>query len=353
MLLITKPAKITRLLFCVLLFYPLISGAQLNHHFENAIHIKCPLGYISDIVRDDNHFLWIGGDGGLLRYDGLQFKHYLHNPADSLSIMPGYISRFYYEKDKEKLWMAFFGNESKGFSVLDLRTEKFSNFPSDLDNSKGLPAGDINWIFKDHWGYFWFSVRGYGLTRLDTESNTYENVTYQPTPQEDGLSMSLHNRFDDFSHDIHNDSIIWLASGSGLLRFNLVTHQYRKYFSPDKYDETSMELRSVLHHSNGKVYAGTRGGTLLELDTLTRQLVPAPLDRYTSQNVHFTAISSIVSKSKDRLLLTVRQGMVDESGEKYTPATGFKVLQKVDKQWKLVGVCAFWNYAHTLNKGEF
>src|SRR5882724_3957160 len=47
---------------------------------------KAPaLGIVNRIVQDNQGFLWFGFFHGLLRYDGYQFREFLHEPDDSNS----------------------------------------------------------------------------------------------------------------------------------------------------------------------------------------------------------------------------------------------------------------------------
>ena len=46
---------------------------------------------VNAILQDSRGFLWIGTQGGLVRYDGYQFRVYRENPSDPRSLSGSYV----------------------------------------------------------------------------------------------------------------------------------------------------------------------------------------------------------------------------------------------------------------------
>src|SRR5262245_40583917 len=60
---------------------PMIDGAGIRFSHV-AIETAVVPGTIASTVQDDQGFLWFGTNLGLLRYDGYQFRDFVHDPAD-------------------------------------------------------------------------------------------------------------------------------------------------------------------------------------------------------------------------------------------------------------------------------
>jgi len=70
-----------------------------------------PSDFIETITQDKYGFIWLGTHNGLLRFDGVQFKTYLHDGTDSNSL-PDNDARFVLGDSSGKIWIT----SRKGFS---------------------------------------------------------------------------------------------------------------------------------------------------------------------------------------------------------------------------------------------
>jgi signal transduction histidine kinase/DNA-binding response OmpR family regulator/ligand-binding sensor domain-containing protein len=306
----------TNYLFGILLHFLFFSSpcfSQIENHFENPIVFDenngIEVGTISDIVVDKNGFLWISGNHGLQRFDGYRFKTFINDPMDSLSLLCNNIYDLLYEEEKNQLWISTWGFES-GVSVLNLETEKFKNYPKENSLPSGVNGNGIYWTYKDKFDNFWFS--GAGLSKYIPESDSFEHYPYQPLTSETDLNSALMNRFEWCSPDVYNDSLLWIGSGNGLLKFNVVTHKYTRYF-PDSNEENKFEVRTVFHHQDDKVYFGTwETNGLFSFDTKTHQFNRCNFEGYSKNSgIPINSIYTIKAKSKDLLWITTRAGLVE------------------------------------------
>ena len=81
---------------------------------------------VTCIYQDKRGFLWIGTQDGLNKYDGYQFKHYKHNPADTNSISDQFITAIC-EDGKGELWVG----TRHGLNRFNSSTEKFTHYYPD------------------------------------------------------------------------------------------------------------------------------------------------------------------------------------------------------------------------------
>ena len=92
-----------------------------SDHFSSSL--------ISDICQDGVGAIWIGTDYGLNRFDGYHFQTYLHDDADSTSMVTNVVTRLLCDRDGH-LWVG----TNKGLDCFDADRETFQHyrFPDDV-----------------------------------------------------------------------------------------------------------------------------------------------------------------------------------------------------------------------------
>src|SRR6185369_15415877 len=83
-----------------------------------AIPEDVPAHLCSALAQDGQGYLWIGTQGGLVRYDGYRFRTWRSDPADPSTIGGSYVRALVAARDG-RIWAGFF---SGGVSVLDPAT---------------------------------------------------------------------------------------------------------------------------------------------------------------------------------------------------------------------------------------
>src|SRR3984957_14885951 len=116
---------------------------------------------VSDIVQDDQGFIWFGTWNGLNRYDGYNFKVFKHEPERQESLS----GVFVYSLFKGRAGTIWVGT-GQFLDRFDPLTETFSHYHFDVPDSSGLMT-TVNQISQDSSGMLWLSTRK-GLFRLDT-----------------------------------------------------------------------------------------------------------------------------------------------------------------------------------------
>lgn len=112
------------LLALVLFFATNLFGQDTNIKFKQLnVHDGLSQSRINVIFQDSNGFIWFGTDGGLNRYDGYEFKIFVHIPNDSTSISSNFISDIK-EDDNGYLWIS----TKSGLSKYDHIYNKFTNY---------------------------------------------------------------------------------------------------------------------------------------------------------------------------------------------------------------------------------
>jgi ligand-binding sensor domain-containing protein/signal transduction histidine kinase len=128
---------------------------------------------VSDIVQDDQGFIWFGTWNGLNRYDGYNFKVFKHDPERQESLSGVYI----YSLFKDRAGTIWVGTD-QSLDRFDPLTEKFSHYHFDVPDPSGL-ATTVNQISQDSSGMLWLSTQK-GLFRLDPVTGKTNRFYHDP-----------------------------------------------------------------------------------------------------------------------------------------------------------------------------
>jgi PAS domain S-box-containing protein len=128
---------------------------------------------VSNIVQDDQGFIWFGTLNGLIRYDGYNFKVFKHDLGRQESLSGVYINSLF----KDRAGTIWVGTD-QFLDRFDPLTETFSHYHFDVPDSSGLPT-TVNQISQDSSGMLWLSTRK-GLFRLDPVTGKTKHFYHDP-----------------------------------------------------------------------------------------------------------------------------------------------------------------------------
>ncbi|HUP62193.1 MAG TPA: two-component regulator propeller domain-containing protein [Thermoanaerobaculia bacterium] len=129
-----------------------------------------PAHLTSAIAQDANGLLWLGTQGGLVRYDGYEFRVFRSNPSDPSTLAGNYVRALLVASDG-RLWA---GSFSGGLSVFDPRTETFTRFRHDPNDPRSLAYDRVEGLAEDREGRVWIATTA-GLDRLDPRTRRIEH----------------------------------------------------------------------------------------------------------------------------------------------------------------------------------
>ena len=184
---------------------PRVDGADIRFSHVSLETALVP-GTIARIVQDDQGFIWFGTTHGLVRYDGYEFRVFVHDPADPNSLSGVSVAALF--KDRAgNLWI---GSERQ----LDRYSPANGNFAHFLsDSQKVCESGVVRDITQDREGIIWVATDN-GLKRLDP---TTSNVNCYQHRQDDDLSIGS-NLVKSMLES--RDGTFWVATIEGLDRFD-------------------------------------------------------------------------------------------------------------------------------------
>ena len=218
------------------------------------------LGYVNDIVRDKDGFLWIAALQGLARYDGYNIKEFHHDPENAHSLSHSWVKSLILDS-QDRLWavtntgLCRFVPELDGFDCVVLQ-----------DSENPLQFQSFYALYEDSEGIFWAST-SLGLKTLDPENGTFSeppaNIARALRPFKD----SEDNFVIDIVEDI--DGNLWFGLiGNGIIRYHKKTEavfHFQKRRA--KHNLPSNKILDLYLDSRGTLWAGTLGGGLNYFDT--------------------------------------------------------------------------------------
>ena len=259
------------LLFGILLILPQATGvaqeepnralSEINLEalrFETAVALNdiCD----SNLIQDQDGFIWIGCQNGLNRFDGL--AHITFAPTNSN--LSSRIITALYEDSQGIIWI---GTNGGGLNRYDKETNSFTAYQNDPDDATTISHNYFSilggqTILEDESGMIWVGTDGGGLNRLDPKTGTFTHFLHEP---DNPNSLS-----DDTIYALLQDQngALWVGTSRGLNRFDLETGAVIRYQHDSENPKTLSDnlVLSLLEDKQGALWVGTGNGGLNRFD---------------------------------------------------------------------------------------
>jgi signal transduction histidine kinase/DNA-binding response OmpR family regulator/ligand-binding sensor domain-containing protein len=224
-----------------------------------------PSNVITAIVKDQKGFIWFGTPAGLCRWDGFKTITYKNDPSDSNSLIGDQIPRngLIWDGNNQQLIIG----THKGISLYHPESNNFKNYYVNPASENSLQS-PVNCVFIDRQATLWIGT-DHGFSRFRPEHNNFANFTYQKElPKGLILDRNSTNQVFEIKQDLCNDSILWMATLAGLLKFDKVTESLSWFYFPDNdYLRELNQFTLLVPHQDGKLYLGTWNFDMAIFDT--------------------------------------------------------------------------------------
>jgi signal transduction histidine kinase/ligand-binding sensor domain-containing protein/DNA-binding response OmpR family regulator len=285
----------------------------------------------NSIVQDKYGFIWIGTQEGLHRYDGFKMTLFQQNNSDE-SISANNISALLY--DDEYVWAGTWDGLNKinihtfevhrintgdtrviralykdsqgqiwigtsdGLLVHNKKTGEFRHYNS---SNSSLSHNTIRYFYQTSTGDMWIGTYD-GLNRFrNGEFTSYDlKGTYKPL-----LKNNLIVYIKPFTSK--NDSLLWVGTETGLVRFNTFTGDYTLYNASNT--KLSNEVVKCINHQNDTIlWLGTDFGLNI-LNTRTLAVETHYHDPLINHTIASNVIWEIFEDRQKRLWLITSNGV--------------------------------------------
>ena len=156
---------------------------------------------VSEIVQDDQGFMWFGTQYGLDRYDGHNFKVFVPDPRNPNSLSGVFVTALFKDR-KGALWVGC----DQFLNRFEPATETFARYP----------VPDVSHISQDTAGTLWLSTQG-GLYSLDPSTGRIRQYSHDPSDPSSLSSNSIKSSGED------KQGGFWVATAEGLDEFDRST----------------------------------------------------------------------------------------------------------------------------------
>jgi signal transduction histidine kinase/ligand-binding sensor domain-containing protein len=242
----------------ILCIYPLSTTARDHDIYFRHITPEQGLiqGVTTSIAKDKNGFIWISTPGGLNRYNGYETVPFPHNNNSRTSISNDHIRKLFTDREGN-LWVATYN----GLNKYDPVYNNFKRYKY-LKNDSSVEVPVFS-VLEDNEGNIWYGTWGYGLFRIDAETDSIERFDLSRIP---GLSRKSNVISKIYLKD--KDNIFICTWGNGLLLFNIKTGDVKKY-TKDNENKNSIPLNrisTIIKGSGNDYLVALRDGLLVRFD---------------------------------------------------------------------------------------
>jgi signal transduction histidine kinase/ligand-binding sensor domain-containing protein/ActR/RegA family two-component response regulator len=124
-------------------------------------------GYVTVIAQDRQGFMWFGGHGGVLRYDGYRVTRFMNSASDSHSLDNDYVLAIHVDP-QGRLWVGTRG----GLNLYDAASDGFTRYHLPSIDSQTNVAISVRDIIDDGNGGLWLTTPD-GLHHFDPSTGKF------------------------------------------------------------------------------------------------------------------------------------------------------------------------------------
>lgn len=254
--------------------------------------------YAHILMRDSKGYLWIGSDG-LFRYDGVNLKHFIHDPKNNNSLVSDIVKSIAEDK-KGRIWVG----SIKGISCYDPASDSFTNYEYAGDNPKNRNGLFDNILFTDAGGALWCGNQS-GISRFDEHKNQfvlYNLLKYQSPGHKQGIFVTS------ITDDKKNKDWLWLSSYDGLVHFNKKTG-FARYYYPDG---PVITMNNLFQDSHGRLWVATWGRGLGYFNEASGRFSFSLFERdnhFGTDNIVFHIQEDVKGKDSSLFFISTNKGL--------------------------------------------
>ncbi len=312
------------------------------------------------IVQDSAGYIWFGTRHGLNRFNGFEFKQFVHDENDPDTIANNWIWNLYYDSN-ETLWVITWGG---GVTRMDLREGTYTHYRHDPADPASLSDDNVWTAFEDRDGTIWIGTDG-GLDRLEKDG-TFVHYRHDPadattiggnsvasiTQDKSGLlwlgtygggvsvldktsgTVVRHTHdpkdLNSLAHDgvwvvfVDSTDNVWAGSEGGLTRFAALDRM-PKTFRHDAADPGSFSggtVTAVFEDDDGRLWFGTFGDGISIFDPRIERFETRRNSRTDPRSISSNTIWKFLKDRKGALWIATENGInrsssLDQNFETY------------------------------------
>ncbi|PCK08299.1 MAG: hypothetical protein COA42_09940 [Alteromonadaceae bacterium] len=210
-------------------------------------------------AQDQQGFLWFGGENGLSRFDGYQFKRF-HNTQDPSSLSNNFVSTLLVDS-QNTLWVG----TAAGLNRYHAETEKFTRFTHSHEDHNSLSHNAVASVVEDKSGNMWVATKAGGLNRFTPKDGQFKRFIHSG-------DEAHKNRIESLALDEYDT--LWIGTNhAGLVRFDLKEQRFVPTKMPADVAKylTKHQIMSIFVSTDHTLWLGTYGGGLIRYNPRNAQ----------------------------------------------------------------------------------
>ncbi len=262
---------------------------------EDSEAIKRNASALMTVVQDSTGFMWFGGENGLARFDGVQFKRY--EPSPEPGGPPSNIVRGLLVDHKGVMWVA----TDRGLCRYTAELDRFEVFRPVLNDPATLPHNVITSLAVDQNNRLILGT-GSGISIFNAERTRFDNLALTADSQTTTFVLKT---FVDSKNRIwvgSRDHGLFLLGGNG---------EFIRHFVASPGDSSALQsdvVKAIEEDQFGRIWVGTYGGGVSRLNEGERTFTTYMANPRDPNAIGSNTIWDIYLDSSDDLWLSTDQG---------------------------------------------
>ncbi|MFA9392931.1 MAG: two-component regulator propeller domain-containing protein [Prolixibacteraceae bacterium] len=249
--------------------------------------------YVTDVLEDDNGFLWFSTSDGLNKWNGYELEIFKNNPEDTNSLSSNFIITL--DQDfNNNIWI---GTNQAGLVRYNLSNEKFYRYISQLSIANAVQstyirkivvsADSVVWVATDL-GLSMYQPETDDFKRIRFDSNSSQEIINNIVVQQNG-NVVFQTSSGVFTYDIHQKTFsrfelngldgwdiqnvplcfasnhqLWIGAETGLVKYDLKSGKYAiyKHHVTNSRSISSQVFSCIFEDSKQNIWIGTKDGGL-------------------------------------------------------------------------------------------
>ncbi len=252
---------------------------------------------ITSIVKDQRNILWFGTPSGLYLYDG-----HLARPYRDNKILSSCRSKCLLKDNNGKIWV---GTYSNGLFSINVEKNRINHYLNSKDDTASIASNRINALAQDEDGNIWIATEKNGINKYISESNRFLNIKISDNIKSGNLNRV--NTVLAISHDPYQKGILWLGTLDGLVKYNTMSGEMKKYkcslgniATPRSFNSRENTVKAI-YCDKDVLYLGTWGGGLCVFDKSSGNWDCIKFQSAFPASGMRNDVTQIVPKSQDQL----------------------------------------------------
>lgn len=216
-------------------------------------------GLVFDVLQDQFGFMWFATEYGLVQYDGVKEKSFVHEPGN-LHSLAGNVITAIAEDQAGDLWV---GTQHSGVHFFDRSNQQFKRFQHERDNPRSIGHNKVNEVLVTEEGAVWVTTEGGGVAVYNAKEDHF--IRFEKPAIESLFTYAL---WED------KEEGLWLGSYFGLSQWSPSDSLFQPAVNILDIDTTSAWLKVIQQDAQDRIWVGFQRGGIYTLQAENGDISP-------------------------------------------------------------------------------